>query len=87
MSSEPNAYCGIAIVYQAHDNTIGGDEVGEGNYISGNGTQPEAGDGVVITDANTRRNELSGNVIGLAADNVTPMGNAANCRDCSMSIR
>lgn len=77
MSSEPNTDSGIWIGYGVSDNTIGGDEAGEGNYISGNGTGIVNGQGVEI-HWYADRNELGGNYIGLAADGLTPMGNAAS---------
>ncbi|MBN1138648.1 MAG: right-handed parallel beta-helix repeat-containing protein [Anaerolineae bacterium] len=78
MSGEPNTHGGIFIAFEASDNTIGGDEAGEGNYISANGTEVVDGQGVLIYGPNTDRNELGGNYIGVAANNSTPMGNATS---------
>lgn len=60
-AKEPNAN-GMRISGGAHDNTVGGDFLGEGNVISGNTTF-----GVAILDANSDGNRLGANVIGLPA--------------------
>ncbi len=45
----------------------------EGNLISGNG-----GAGIALTGTGTKNTSIGGNVIGLAGDGHTPMGNAGN---------
>ena len=59
---------GIRVASDAHNNTIGG--VGLGNVISGNSDR-----GLVITDAGTSANVVEGNLIGVAADGLTALGN------------
>jgi hypothetical protein len=58
----PNGEAGIVIANGARFNTIGGDEAGEGNVISGN-----AFTGLNIWDAGTDNNRVSGNYIGTDA--------------------
>jgi hypothetical protein len=65
-----NGSDGVQIGGDAEHNTVGGDESGERNVISGNGQ-----DGVFIEGENTVWNVVSGNYIGLAADGVTAVGN------------
>lgn len=52
---------------------IGGDQVGQGNVVSGN-----AGTGIDVqgTRDGEQSSTVQGNLIGVAADGVTPMGNA-----------
>jgi hypothetical protein len=66
MTAVPNIY-GIVIFAGASSNVIGGAVSGEGNLISGNTTH-----GISLATAS---NTVQGNIIGLAADGVTPMGN------------
>jgi parallel beta-helix repeat protein len=64
----------IDIADEAHHNTIGGVQPGEGNIISGNQT-----DGIALFDnlgGGTTDNEVIGNIIGLAVDGTTPLPNA-----------
>ncbi len=58
---------GVFLDAGAHGVTVGGSAAGAGNLVSGNTN----GGVVVAGDANT----LLGNVVGLAADGVTPLGN------------
>ncbi len=67
-AQQPN-YFGVQI-NGAANNIIGGTAAGSGNYISGNN-----GNGVKISGPNADGNQLGGNVIGLAADGTTPLGN------------
>jgi parallel beta-helix repeat protein len=67
-------YGAIDIADGAHHNTIGGSLPGEGNIVSGNQT-----DGIALFDSGGGSpvdNQLIGNVIGLAADGITPLPNA-----------
>jgi hypothetical protein len=59
---------GLRVASGAQNNTIGG--IGVGNLISGNGDR-----GLVIVDAGTSGNMIQGNLIGLAADGITALGN------------
>ena len=67
-----NTFEGVIISSGAQNNTIGGTTVGAGNVISGNRK------GVEILGANTDNNTVQGNIIGLAADGVTALGNSQN---------
>jgi parallel beta-helix repeat protein len=60
---QPNTY-GVYIAAGASSNTI------QYNWISGNSNA-----GVYIVGATSSANQLSGNIIGLASDNATPLGN------------
>ena len=60
-----NDFDGVSV--EGPSNTIGGSAAGAGNVISGN-----FGHGIEITSAGTI---VQGNLIGLAADGVSPMGN------------
>lgn len=57
------------VVVNTDDNQIGGSGLGEGNVISGNNL-----DGVVFNGA-PASNAVYGNLIGVGADGVTPVGN------------
>lgn len=63
---------GVKIV-EAPSNTIGGAEAGQGNVISGNGS-----DGVQIEGAGATGNSLLNNLIGLAANGLGELGNNSN---------
>ena len=63
---------GIALYNGSHDNRIGG-TAGFGNVISGNG-----GDGIEISASGARGNVIGDNLIGLAADGTTALGNAGS---------
>src|SRR5208283_358046 len=65
----PNAYVGL-IIYGASNNLIGGSLPGEGNVISGN-----LASGVGI-EYSSSGNTVQGNLIGVAADGTTPLGNS-----------
>jgi hypothetical protein len=60
----------IGVSIGGSDNTIGGGQPGEGNIISGNTAQ-----GVLIAGSSSTDNTLLGNVIGLAVDRSSPLGN------------
>jgi len=64
-ASLKNEFAGIMISADAADNTIGG--AGQGNLISGNNTGIYVDSGVATT--------IAGNLIGVAADGKTPLGN------------
>lgn len=64
----PNSLQGIYL-YQNLGGAIGGSNAGEGNVISGN-----LREGIVLVD-NSDNNTIRGNLIGVAADGVTPLGN------------
>jgi hypothetical protein len=61
---------GISAILGATYNSIGGPGAGERNVISGNGNA-----GVVIESSGTYYNRVVGNLIGVAADGVTPIPN------------
>jgi len=69
----PNGANGITIDFGARFNTIGGDEVGERNVISGN-----AFDGVVIGQAGTDNNTVIGNFVGTNPSGMVAIPNGAN---------
>ncbi|MFC2077480.1 hypothetical protein ACFLTM_01550 [Candidatus Bipolaricaulota bacterium] len=66
---------GLAVTQGGRHNTIGGDRglglgpIGQGNLSSGNGI------GINLCDAGTSSNTVLGNLVGVAADGVTPWGN------------
>jgi parallel beta-helix repeat protein len=62
---------GVLLEGGAHDNLIGGEVAGTGNYISGNSTL-----GVYIAGS-SHNNRLGDNVIGLTPVNALPLGNAS----------
>ncbi|HEY2785006.1 MAG TPA: choice-of-anchor Q domain-containing protein [Fimbriiglobus sp.] len=64
---------GVLVNAGAHDNTIGGTAGGAGNLISGN-----LGTGIEITDTGTSGNLVEGNIVGLAADGTTILGNTGS---------
>ncbi|MBN1537669.1 MAG: right-handed parallel beta-helix repeat-containing protein [Anaerolineales bacterium] len=68
-TKNPNG-TGVLISGGASDNIIGGNEATHVNYISGNTYF-----GVSIENSSTDNNWLGSNVIGLASDNSTNMGN------------
>ncbi|CAG0935903.1 hypothetical protein TFLX_04754 [Thermoflexales bacterium] len=61
-----NLYSGVLLKSGAHDNLVGGDSEGERNVISGNDQI-----GVVVEDAATTHNVVSGNYIGTNAGGTT----------------
>ncbi len=67
----PN-YAGVTIHDKAHDNTIGGYQAAQGNYISGNTTH-----GIVIQATNTDGNLVGANTIGLPAVGYLDVGNGS----------
>jgi CSLREA domain-containing protein len=73
----PNAIGGVVIDENAHSNTIGGTDPASRNVISGNG-----GAGIFFSPVRenhnhpTVNNRVDANYIGVAADGVTPLGNA-----------
>lgn len=66
----PNGVHGIQVTQGPSGNTIGGVQAGERNVISGNGS-----DGVAFIGAQTRRNVVQGNVIGLDVSGAVALGN------------
>lgn len=72
-----NLSAGIVIGGGASRNLIGGDTT-TGNQISGNGTLPlmkSLATGIHIFGLGTDSNIVAGNLIGVAADGATPLGN------------
>ena len=65
-----NGLGGVYLGYGATGNLIGGTQFSTGNLISGNN-----GSGI-LTDADSGANSISGNLIGLAVDGVTALGNS-----------
>ena len=61
---------GIALYNGSHDNRIGG-TAGFGNVVSGN-----SGDGILISAPDADGNVIGDNLVGLAADGTTALGNA-----------
>jgi parallel beta-helix repeat protein len=61
---------GILVAYDAHETLIGGSATGQGNVIAYNGL------GGVRLDSD--QNTVVGNLIGVAADGITPLGNQFN---------
>ena len=65
-----NGGTGIALYNGSHDNRIGG-TAGFGNVVSGN-----SGDGILISAPGADGNVIGDNLVGLAADGTTALGNA-----------
>ena len=65
-----NTNVGVRIGGAAHDNSIGGPGISDGNVISANGS-----DGVLLIDAGTRNNAVSGNLIGTDLTGTVDLGN------------
>jgi len=65
-----NAWMGVTLHQGAQHNLVGGDSEGEGNLISGNGT-----DGVWILNSGTDYNTVSGNFIGTDIDGMAAIPN------------
>jgi parallel beta-helix repeat protein len=61
---------GILVAYNAHETEIGGSTPGQGNVIAYNGL------GGIRLDSD--QNTVAGNLIGVAADGTTPLGNQFN---------
>jgi len=72
-SYHPNWWHGVRIYGGASGNTIGGEEAGEGNVISGN-----LRSGVQILGAGTDNNVVAGNLIGLNSDGDAALHNEQN---------
>jgi titin len=66
-----NAWYGVAIGVYAEHNTIGGDEAGERNVISGNGWN-----GIDLGGSTVMSNTVSGNYIGTDAAGTAKLGNS-----------
>jgi CSLREA domain-containing protein len=64
----PNTTLGAVLIAGGEFNSIGGIKPGDGNVISGNGA------GVNLTDG-AQQNTVQGNLIGVAADGKTALGN------------
>ena len=75
-----NLSAGVIIGGGASRNLIGGD-TSTGNQISGNGTSPllrALAAGIHVFGVGTDSNVIAGNLIGVAADGVTPLGNTGH---------
>ena len=70
-AASPNS-TGLIISGGAMTNTIGGDQAAYANFMSGNTLG-----GISIENAGSDGNQIQGNVVGLAADRSTPMGNGS----------
>ena len=68
----PNNAAGLVLIGAAN-NVIGGAGAGAGNLISGNDFI-----GIVLTDAATLGNQITGNRIGTAATGSSPLGNGSH---------
>ncbi len=62
---------GLHLASGATNNTIGGTTAGAGNVISGN-----SDDGIEVTGNASSNNRIEGNLIGVAANGVAPLGNS-----------
>ena len=71
---------GFGITASGYDDTIGGTAPGEGNVISGNSQDGVTTDGAL-------RNVFQGNLIGVAADGTTSMGNGGHGIEIRDSLR
>lgn len=68
-----NSGTGLYVRDSSSSNVIGGSIIGAGNVISANGV-----DGIALSNALTRENVVSGNLIGLGVDGTTDLGNGQN---------
>jgi titin len=66
----PNHFNGVMVFQGASNNLIGGASLGMGNVVSGNTNA-----GIRIETAGTTGNVIQGNLVGVAADGVTALGN------------
>ena len=64
------SFAGVYLLGSAQGNVFGGTATGAGNVIAGN-----FGCGLFISDSGTSSNLIEGNLIGVAADRTTPLGN------------
>ncbi len=69
----PNTNIGVYLEQGASGNSIGGALPGQGNLISGNGT-----DGVQLYDYGTSFNTIQGNLIGTTKTGLAPLGNGGS---------
>jgi parallel beta-helix repeat protein len=68
--ARPNQSVAVAIIGDAHANTIGGTAAGVGNVISGN-----ANSGIGLYGGNSNNNLIAGNTVGLDANGLKALGN------------
>lgn len=73
LAAIPNGNHGVRLDLGARNSLIGGATAGERNVIAGNGTGVSIGG--TFSDFFTMGNTVRGNLIGVAADGVTPLGN------------
>ena len=72
-----NAFDGLTIAAPGSNNLIGGAAAGAGNVISGNDISGVTIESFVASVSPATGNRVQGNIIGLAADGVTRLGNTA----------
>ena len=70
LTALPNTNIGVYLEQGTQGNSIGGTLAGQGNLISGNGT-----DGVQLHDNGTSFNTIQGNLIGTTKTGLAPLGN------------
>ena len=75
MSAVANTFDAVDIDTGAYNNLIGGTAAGAGNVLSGNGDEGLDVDGTVSP---VYGNVIQGNLIGLAADGITALGNGSD---------
>ena len=73
MLDRGNTNQGIALFNASASNTIGGTAAGAGNVISGNN-----GFGIALSSAGSTGNLIQGNIVGLAQDGTTLLGNSSS---------
>ena len=69
-SAQANAGHGVHILGDAQYNDVGGEVAGQGNVIAGN-----LQSGIMIEGSDTMINRVGGNLIGVAAEGASPLGN------------
>lgn len=72
-SGPGNQLGGILVTGGAHNNLLGGDDLDQGNLISGN-----QGPGVALRDPDVTANTVNGNLIGTNASGRYPLGNGGD---------
>jgi len=72
-SGPGNQLGGILVTGGAHDNLLGGEDLDQGNLISGN-----QGPGVALRDPDVTANTVNGNLIGTNTSGRYPLGNSGD---------
>ena len=77
LSAVKNGFDGLTVAAPGSNNVIGGSAAGAGNVISGNDVAGVTIESINASPNPATGNRVQGNLIGVAADGVTPLGNTA----------